>query len=363
MEIVKQFLEISREPLLFPEEIQTRRQRRVSQARAGQSPTLFVWGEIKAPRRLSGPGSAASRSGTVPRNLMHRTGICPLQSNNAPSWSSKDRGSAAMSDMNRSFAGSMPAFYDRFLVPVMFEPFARDLASRLQGLKSGRLLELAAGTGIVTRAMVESLPLAVHITATDLNAAMLEQAKSHAGLDRVIWREADALSLPFSDRVFDCTVCQFGVMFFPDKVAGFREAFRVLRPGGRLMFNVWGDREGTVQQLAGLEVGRLLSRDPATLLAPEYNDVETAKAELATAGLGSIIAENVVKTSHFQSPRDAAISSCHGGLLRAQIERHAPDRLDEITDRTTAVIAARYGNGQIDAPLRAIVFTAQRPVG
>jgi ubiquinone/menaquinone biosynthesis C-methylase UbiE len=266
-----------------------------------------------------------------------------------------------MSDMNRSFSGSMPEFYDRFLVPVMFEPFARDLALRLKGLKSGRLLELAAGTGIVTRAMAEALPREVEITATDLNPAMLEPAKSHRGVERVTWRGADALALPFSDQVFDCVVCQFGVMFFPDKPAGFREAFRVLGASGRLLFNVWGDREDTVQQLASLEVGRLLSRDPATLLAPEYNDVAMVMAELVAAGFEQVVAENVVKSSHFPSARDAAISSCHGGLLRAQIARHAPDRLDEITDRTATVIASRYGNGQIDAPLRAVVFTGQRP--
>src|SRR5438477_481310 len=144
-----------------------------------------------------------------------------------------------MSDMNRSFAGQMPELYDRFLVPVMFEPFAQDLANRLQGILSGHVLELAAGTGIVTRALARTLPAPVAITATDLNPAMLDQARSHAGLERVQWQEADALSLPFADQQFDHIVCQFGVMFFPDKVAAFREAMRVLRPGGRFLFSVW----------------------------------------------------------------------------------------------------------------------------
>jgi SAM-dependent methyltransferase len=192
---------------------------------------------------------------------------------------------------------------------------------------------------------------------------MLEKAKSHAGLERVLWHEADALALPFSDQMFDYVVCQFGVMFFPDKPAGFREAFRVLQPGGRFMFNVWGDREGTVQHLVSVELGRLLARDPATMLAPEYNDIELVQVELAAAGFASIVAEELVKVSHFSSAREAAVSSCHGGLLRAQIEQHAPERLDEITDRSTAAIAARYGNGRIDAPLQAILFTANRPAG
>src|SRR2546423_3340642 len=173
-----------------------------------------------------------------------------------------------MSDMDRSFSGSMPEFYDRILVPVMFEPFAQDLAERLAGMKSGHVLEIAAGTGVVTRALARVLPVEVAITATDLNPAMLDQAKSHAGIQRVEWQEADALALPFGDRLFDCVVCQFGVMFFPDKQAGFREALRVLRPGGRFLFSVWGNREGSVLEVATKVVGEFLRRDPVSLVSP-----------------------------------------------------------------------------------------------
>jgi ubiquinone/menaquinone biosynthesis C-methylase UbiE len=173
-----------------------------------------------------------------------------------------------MSDMDRSFSGSMPEFYDRILVPVMFEPFAQDLAERLAGMKSGHVLEIAAGTGVVTRALARKLPAAVAITATDLNPAMLERAKSHAGIERVEWQEADALALPFGDRLFDCVVCQFGVMFFPDKQASFREALRVLRPGGQFLFSVWGDRKGSVFDVAADVVGAALCRNPASLASP-----------------------------------------------------------------------------------------------
>jgi len=264
-----------------------------------------------------------------------------------------------MSDMNRRFAGSMPEFYDRFLVPVMFEPFARDLARRLHGVVSGELLELAAGTGVVTRALAGALPQSVGMTATDLNPAMLVQAQTHAGLERVNWREADALALPFPDETFDHVVCQFGVMFFPDKVAGFREAFRVLRSGGQFIFNVWGAREDTVQLLAARELGRVLSLDPGSMLAPEYNDVALVEADLSAAGFRSIMAEPLLKISRFRSAREAAISSCHGGLLRAQIDRHIPDRLDEITGMAETAIAARYGDGPFEAPLHALLFTAR----
>jgi ubiquinone/menaquinone biosynthesis C-methylase UbiE len=266
-----------------------------------------------------------------------------------------------MSEMNRSFSGSMPEFYDRFLVPLNFEPFAQHLAERLRNMTSGRLLELAAGTGVVTRALARTLPASVDITATDLNPAMLQQAKSHAGLGRVVWREADAMALPFPDETFEYVICQFGVMFFPDKQTGFREALRVLRPGGQFLFNVWGDTEGSARKLVQDVVGECLSRDPRSLVAPEYNDIETVCAGSTAAGFISVTAEKVSKRTHSGSAREAAIANCHGGLLRAQIEKLAPDRLDEITDAVAAAIAARFGDGPIDAPIHAILFTGVSP--
>ena len=200
-----------------------------------------------------------------------------------------------MSDMNRSFAGSMPEFYDRILVPVMFEPFAQDLAERLRGMTSGHILEIAAGTGIVTRTLARVLPPEVAITATDLNPAMLDRAKSHSGLERVKWQEADALALPFGDRLFDRVLCQFGAMFFPDKQTAFREALRVLSPGSRFLFSVWGKREGSVWEVVTNVVGEFLSRDPASLVSPPYNDVAVVRTELSAAGFAKVGVEKVTK--------------------------------------------------------------------
>ena len=168
------------------------------------------------------------------------------------------------------------------------------------------------------------------------------------------------MALPFPDEAFDHVVCQFGVMFFPDKRAGFREARRVLRPGGRFLFNVWGDKTGTARLLAEQVVGEKLSRDPASLVAPEYNDIVTVTADLAAAGFVSVSAEKVAKRTRSASARAAAIANCHGGMLRAQIDKLAPGRLAEITGAVEAAFAARFGDGPVDAPIHAILFTALR---
>jgi len=266
-----------------------------------------------------------------------------------------------MAEMNQSFSGTMPQLYDRFLVPLQFEPFARDLAERLCQVTAGRLLELAAGTGVVTRALARALPASVEIVATDLNPAMLEQAKCHPGLERVVWREADAMALPFPDAAFGYVVCQFGVMFFPDKRTAFRETGRVLSPGGQFLFNVWGDKRGTARLLAEEIVGEKLSRDPASLVAPEYNDVERIRGDLAAAGFVSTSVESVSKKTRSPSARDAAIANCHGGMLRVQIDKLAPGRLDEITGAVETALAARFGSGPIEAPIRALLVKAAKP--
>ncbi|HEX7952510.1 MAG TPA: class I SAM-dependent methyltransferase, partial [Burkholderiales bacterium] len=140
---------------------------------------------------------------------------------------------------DKVFAGSIPKLYDSHLVPLIFAPYASDLAERLRSRRISRLLEIAAGTGVVTRALAAALPDSAAIVATDLNQAMLDQA-ARVGTKRAVeWRQADAMQLPFEDASFDAVVCQFGVMFFPDKPKAFAEARRVLRPGGLFLFNVW----------------------------------------------------------------------------------------------------------------------------
>ena len=140
---------------------------------------------------------------------------------------------------DRLFAGAIPRLYETHLVPLIFAPYAEDLAQRVAALRPARVLELAAGTGVVTRALAAALPPEVPLVATDLNPAMLDEAASMGASRPVEWRQADALALPFEDGTFDAVVCQFGVMFFPGKARDFREARRVLRAGGTLVFNAW----------------------------------------------------------------------------------------------------------------------------
>src|SRR5689334_22814097 len=149
-------------------------------------------------------------------------------------------GSRAMPTDDKLFAGSIPELYDRYLVPLIFEPYAADLADRTAALEPGHVLETAAGTGVLTSALAARLPATARMTVTDLNQPMLDRAASRQSRDaRITWQQADALALPFADGMFDVVCCQFGAMFFPDKVKGYAEARRVLKRGGCFLFNVW----------------------------------------------------------------------------------------------------------------------------
>src|SRR5689334_22458783 len=122
-----------------------------------------------------------------------------------------------MSNSDKSFAGSIPKIYDEYLVPLIFEPYAVEMLKRLKPRSLSNALEIAAGTGVVTRLLASQLPNKVSITATDLNQAMLDQAAARGTTRPVKWQQADALNLPFPEATFDAVVCQFGAMFFPDK--------------------------------------------------------------------------------------------------------------------------------------------------
>jgi len=264
---------------------------------------------------------------------------------------------------DKAFTGSIPAIYDEYLVPIFFSPYADDLARRLVGLKRGRLLEIAAGSGAATRAMARALPPAVSMVATDLNQPMLDVSAARITGRTIEWRAADAGALPFDDREFDCVVCQFGVMFFPDKARAFAEARRVLSPGGLYLFNVWDALEANDFALVATQAtNRLFPDDPPTFFArvPHgYHDADVIRRALTEAGFANLEIETVEKRGRAPSPRAAAIGICQGTPLRNEIEARDAKRLDEATDVVAAALAAKFGSGAIEGRLRAMVVSAR----
>jgi ubiquinone/menaquinone biosynthesis C-methylase UbiE len=264
---------------------------------------------------------------------------------------------------DKLFAGSIPEIYDRFLVPLIFEAYARDLAERLARVRPQDVLETAAGTGVLTRAIAAKLPASARIVATDLNQPMLDRAAARQpGESRISWRQADALALPFADRSFDVVACQFGVMFFPDKVQGYREARRVLRPGGHFFFNVW-DRisENEFADVVTEALATLFPQDPPRFMArvPHgYHDVEKLRAELTAAGFAAISVVTLDDISKAASPRDPAVAYCQGTPLRNEIEARDPSRLEEATQKSTEAMTRRFGSGPVEGRIRAHVIMA-----
>ena len=268
-----------------------------------------------------------------------------------------------MATTDKLFAGSIPEIYDQLLVPLIFEACARDLADRVASAKPTTILEVAAGTGALTRALASRLPKA-RIMATDLNQPMLDKAAQRQPPGRVEWKQADALALPFPDESFDAVVCQFGAMFFPDKVQGYREARRVLRSGGRYLFNVW-DRisENEFADVVTEALVAVFPQDPPRFMARTphgYHDVARIRHELEAAGFVDIAVDAVDGVSKASSPRIPAIAICQGTPLRNEIEARDAARLEEATERAAEAVARRFGNGAVEGRIRALVMTARR---
>jgi ubiquinone/menaquinone biosynthesis C-methylase UbiE len=265
---------------------------------------------------------------------------------------------------DKNFGGSIAKFYDEYIVPLIFEPYAEDLARRLATRRLARVLEIAAGTGVVTRRLASLLPEDVSIVATDLNQPMLDLASEVGTARRVEWRQADAMQLPFEDGSFDAVVCQFGVMFFPDKAKAFAEARRVLRSGGVLLFNVW-DRieENEFADVITTALESVFPDDPPRFLARTphgYHDIATIQQDLRGGGFVTTPSvDTLAARSTAGSARIPAMAYCQGTPLRNEIEARDKSRLGEATDIAENAIARRFGRGQVAGKIQAHVVSAE----
>ncbi|QDP24281.1 class I SAM-dependent methyltransferase [Bradyrhizobium cosmicum] len=269
-----------------------------------------------------------------------------------------------MSSTDKVFAGSIPKLYDEYLVPMIFAVYADDIARRVAALSPSALLEIAAGTGAVTRAVAAALPGGIRYVATDLNEPMLAiAAQRQADDDRITWRQADGMALPFGDAEFDVVCCQFGAMFFPDRVKAYGEVKRVLKPGGTFVFNVWDRIEDNVlTHEATMALGTMFPDDPPRFMirTPHgYYDGDVIRSDLERAGFRDIAIETRSDISHAPSAEYVAIALCQGTPLRNEIEARDASKLQAATDIVAEAIRTRHGSGPVEGKIQAVVIEAR----
>lgn len=268
-----------------------------------------------------------------------------------------------MKDEHAQFAGSIPAAYDRYLGPLLFQPYAEDLAARLQVQENGSVLELACGTGILTRELRNRLPATVKLIATDLNEPMFQNAAAKfAKGEAVEWRQADACSLPFADRLFDAVVCQFGIMFVPDKALAAREAQRVLKPGGIFLFNVWDAMEhNELGRIAHETIASYFDKDPPAFYQVPYgyHDEDEIRRVLEEAGFKYVRIDLVAKVAGASRAEDAATGLVQGNPVAVAIAERDPSLLPIITHAVAGALKNRFGEADMRAPMRALIVQAR----
>jgi SAM-dependent methyltransferase len=265
-----------------------------------------------------------------------------------------------------SFGDAISSIYESHLVPMLFEPYAVEMAHRVAATSPARVLEIAAGTGVLTRAMATTLPSSTPITATDLNQSMIDRAMATEVARTVEWRQADASQLPFPDGMFDVVVCQFGVMFFPDKASAFSEARRVLKPGGVLLFSVWDViEENEFAHVVTVALASIFPDDPARFMARTphgYHDRGLITRDLALGGFFAAPEITTINSwSRAPSASSAAVAFCQGTPLRHEIEARDASRLEEATDVCARALEDHFGHGPIEGKMRALMVAVSRP--
>lgn len=262
------------------------------------------------------------------------------------------------------FSGNLPEAYESSLRPLLFDPYAEWLAARLELSEVEHILELAAGTGALTKALHDKLPQGAVLVATDIQEGMLEIAKGKlAPTDNLAYEVADALDLPFGDNSFDLVVVQFGWMFFPDKVRGASEMFRVLRSGGRLAMLVWNSIEQNEFALVAKGAIAQFFEDgpPKGFDVPwGFGDRDRIQEELKSAGFEDLHFEDVELTGS-STPEGAAHGITRGTPMALEIMERAPDRHDEIEAAVANALRTRFAADQFEAHLSALFVNAKKP--
>lgn len=263
---------------------------------------------------------------------------------------------------DKVFSGSMAELYHSHLTPLIFDSYARGMAEIVNKEEVSSVLEVAAGTGVVTRAMVDVLGSDVSILATDLNQPMMDFAQSVRQDTNVRWELADALSLPMDDGLFDVLACQFAVMFFPDRAKAYSEARRVLKPGGRFVFSVWdhiGENEfaDTVERA----LGELFPEDPPKFLSRTpfgYFDIDEITNDLRAGGFtGSLSVETVADFTRAESAAFAAVAFCQATPMHNEILSRDTSIFEHAKDFARAALEERFGDGAIEGKMQAHVFS------
>ncbi len=262
------------------------------------------------------------------------------------------------------FVGNIPENYEKGLVPHIFIDYARHLAERSVAGAPASVLELAAGTGVVTRELRSRLPESSQLTATDLNQPMLDVAKERFGKGESVKFEAvDALELPYDDASFDAVVCQFGVMFFPDKAKSYREVHRTLKPGGRYLFNVWDKIDlNPFARVAHETAAKFFTGDPPMFYQVPFGYHQTGEIEgaLAEASFTGIRSEVVEVTKEIPDASLFARGLVYGNPLFQEITSRGTTSPDEVMAAITEELQAEFGANPGVMPLQAIFFSSEK---
>ena len=269
-----------------------------------------------------------------------------------------------MASSSSAFHGSIPEHYDRHLGPAFFESYAKDLIDRLPRGKLSAVLEVACGTGIVTRQLRDRLPQETRIVASDLNRAMFEYAarKFKSG-EKLEWKEADAMALPFADQEFDGVLCQYGIMFVPDKELAFREAHRVLKSGGVFLFNVWDSLEqNEIPRLTHQTIASFFPQDPPKFYQVPfgYHDRKVTQQALQSAGFAEIESFVLKLPCRSPSPQDFAIGLVRGNPVSLEIQERGNVDVETVEKAVANTISERFGDGPVETTMQAIVWRAVR---